>query len=140
MKIRRSPLKVTVSVLGLLLIIAALLFGTYKFAENRTENRVAAGTEKNAQAREKESYRKGYTYGYVEGHTNGYVRGVNADGDSKIECEVEYGGGIYADVECYGNFNGERGFIGWVWPEESYVGPGPDGVPATSGPNAPKAK
>ncbi|WP_028776978.1 hypothetical protein [Shimazuella kribbensis] len=117
---RRKHLKA----IALFLSVLALLVGTYKIAEHLTE---------------KESYREGYTFGYVEGHTNGYIRGVDLDGKSEPNCEIEYGNGLYADVHCYHTINGKRYHNGWAWPDESYVGPGPDGVPATSGPNAPNA-
>jgi hypothetical protein len=123
------------NITGLVLIVLALLVGTYKLAEYRTEE--AHRVEKVSY--QEESYRQGYTYGYVEGHTNGYVKGVETDGKSKVECETDYEQktvDVYADIHCYRTINGKQYHSGWFWFNESYVGPGPDGVPATSGPNA----
>jgi len=126
MKNRRQILKVV----ALALFVLTLLGGTYKLAEHRTE---------------KESYREGYTYGYVEGHSNGVERGAELLGED-IQCTNRYNYSqyydgkhrktVYADVIC-----SEDDFFGptvarWVWPSPQYVGPGPRGVPATSGPNA----
>jgi hypothetical protein len=142
---RRKHLNIPV----LALIVLALLASGYKLGEWRTEAAAkrtaterydkgyANGFEKAAKRTNKESYRKGYTYGYVEGHTNGYEKGVNTWTSKKINCSIEYGGGVYADVSCIMKDDNRYDNIeGWIWPEESYVGPGPEGVPATSGPNA----
>jgi hypothetical protein len=119
---RRQILKVV----ALALFVLTLLGGTYMTAVHLTE---------------KESYREGYTFGYVEGHTNGYVKGVkNTNEKSEVKCETEYGNGLYADIFCYVTIDGKQYHDAWYWPDETYVGPGPSGVPATSGPNAPNAK
>ncbi|MXQ53285.1 hypothetical protein [Shimazuella alba] len=115
--------------------VLALLASAYKLGEWRTEE----AAEKRMEAAARESYRKGYTYGYVEGHTNGYVKGVESDGKSKVKCATDYEQktvDVYADIHCYRTINGKQYHSGWFWLDESYVGPGPDGVPATSGPNA----
>ncbi|MCH5586181.1 hypothetical protein MK805_14660 [Shimazuella sp. AN120528] len=133
MENRRKRLKV----IALVLFVMALLGGTYKLSEHFTEKE---SYQRGYSKGHKDGYREGYTFGYVEGHTNGYVKGVEADGKSEAKCEINYNMGWYAYVHCSRTINGKRHNAEWVWYNESYVGPGPEGVPATSGPNAPDSK